>query len=72
MQPFTLLDILSTAFLRYDVTNVNSYMFLSQSLEAFQNIQGKNADIPTLKAATVFKSCSQKALKSVTDVSKNT
>lgn len=26
MQPFTLLDVFSSAFLRYDVMNVNSYM----------------------------------------------
>lgn len=61
-------------------------MFLNHSREAFQNIQGKIVDIPTLKAATVntdahvlffllfffFKSCSQNSLKSVTDVNKNT
>lgn len=54
MQPFTLLDVFSSAFLRYDVMNVNSYMvFFYHSFEAFKNFQGKNVDIPTLKAATV-------------------
>lgn len=48
MQPFTLLDIFSTAFLRYHVTNVNSYVFLNHSCKAFKNMQ-----IPTLNAATV-------------------
>lgn len=53
MQAFTLLDILSPAFLRYDVTNVNSSVFLIRSFKAFKNIQDKNVNIPTLKAATV-------------------
>lgn len=77
VRPFTLLDIFSSAFLRYDVTNVNSSV---HSFKAFKNIQGNNVDIPTLKVATVnadshiffFKPCSQKALKSLTDVNNNT
>lgn len=50
MRPFTLLAIFSSAFLRYDVTNVNSSV---HSFKAFKNIQGNNVDIPTLKVATV-------------------
>lgn len=58
-----------------------TWFFFYHSFEALKNFQGKNVDIPTLKAATVntdgqisifFKPCSQKALKSVTDVNKNT
>lgn len=57
MHPFTVLDIFRVVFLkigrpqRQQRRAMNA--FLNPSCEAFENIQAKIVDVPTLKAATV-------------------